>query len=105
MERARRDRRIEDCPDRWNDFEVRARLRILRRQRGRFRPACHGQAHRNSGDSVPDTQAFVPPHVSLWYLKMQHDLKGKGAVVTVAPYGIGEAIATPNGEQPDGSSN
>jgi hypothetical protein len=26
MERAGRDRRIEDCPDRWNDFEVRARL-------------------------------------------------------------------------------
>jgi NAD(P)-dependent dehydrogenase (short-subunit alcohol dehydrogenase family) len=25
---------------------------------------------------------------------MQHDLKGEGAVVTVAPYGIGEAIAT-----------
>src|SRR4051812_34274170 len=64
MERARRDRRIEDCPDRWNDIEVRARLRILRRQRGRFRPACHGQAQHNSGDSILDTQAVVPRQVS-----------------------------------------
>ena len=32
--------------------------------------------------------------MSRWYLKVQHDLKGEGAAVTVAPYGIGEAIAT-----------
>src|ERR1700693_6459200 len=64
MERARWDRRIEDCPDRWNDIEVRARLQILRRQRGRFRPACHGQPQYNSGDSVLDTQAPVRREVS-----------------------------------------
>ena len=32
--------------------------------------------------------------MSRWYLKMQHDLKGEGAVVTGAVSGIGEAIAT-----------
>ena len=32
--------------------------------------------------------------MSRWYLKMQHDLKGEGAVVTGVASKIGEAIAT-----------
>src|SRR5437868_12998647 len=64
MERARRYQRIEGCPVGWNDLKVRARLRIFRRQRGRFRPARYGQVQRNPSDSVADPQAAVTRQVS-----------------------------------------
>ena len=64
MERARRAQRIEGYPDGRNDLEIRARLRILRRQRGRFRPARYGQAQRNPSDSLAYPQAAVRRQMS-----------------------------------------